>query len=82
MAPEVEKVYEEALKLTEDQRVALAGRLLSSVDPEIDPEWESAWSDEIARRIADVDGGRVRPIPWDEVERMMQATRDAHANNR
>jgi putative addiction module component (TIGR02574 family) len=29
-------------------------------------EVEAAWSDEIARRIADIDSGRVKTIPSDE----------------
>jgi putative addiction module component (TIGR02574 family) len=33
---------------------------------------EAAWSDEIARRIADIDSGRVKTIPADEAERMIR----------
>ena len=32
-------------------------------------EVEAAWADEIARRIADIDSGRVKTIPAEESER-------------
>lgn len=35
-------------------------------------EVEAAWGDEIARRIADIDSGRVKTIPSDEAERMIR----------
>jgi putative addiction module component (TIGR02574 family) len=35
-------------------------------------EVEAAWSEEIARRIADIDAGRVKTIPAEEAERMMR----------
>jgi len=30
-------------------------------------EAEAAWSDEIKRRLAEVDASAVEPIPWEEV---------------
>jgi putative addiction module component (TIGR02574 family) len=35
-------------------------------------EVEAAWSEEIARRIADIDSGRVKTIPSEERERMIR----------
>lgn len=35
-------------------------------------EVEAAWSEEIARRIADIDSGRVKTIPAGEAERMIR----------
>jgi putative addiction module component (TIGR02574 family) len=47
--------------------------------PEEQPdEVEAAWSDEIARRIDDIDSGRVKTIPADEAERMIRG--DARPN--
>ena len=34
-------------------------------------EVEAAWSDEIARRVADIDSGRVKLISSEEAERMI-----------
>jgi hypothetical protein len=39
---------------------------------------EEAWSDEIARRISDIDSGRVKTIPAEEAERMIRG--DAKKN--
>ena len=34
---------------------------------------ESAWSNEIRRRIDDLDSGRVKMVPWEEVRRLIMA---------
>jgi hypothetical protein len=33
----------------------------------------SAWSEEIKRRIAELDSGKVKPIPWEEARRQIAA---------
>jgi putative addiction module component (TIGR02574 family) len=35
-------------------------------------EVEAAWSDEIARRIADIDSGRVKTVPSEEAEMIIR----------
>lgn len=61
METQLEKLESEALKLTVDERAALAQRLLASLDE--DAEIEDAWAAEIERRIADVESGAVQVIP-------------------
>ncbi|MCI0332184.1 MAG: addiction module protein [Planctomycetes bacterium] len=34
-------------------------------------EVEAAWGEEIARRIADIDSGKIMTIPWEEAERLI-----------
>jgi len=63
------KLLEEALKLPTEARAALAGSLLDSLDDTVDPNAEAAWDTEIARRLKEVDSGKVRPIPWAEARR-------------
>lgn len=63
------KLLEEALKLPTEARAALAGSLLDSLDDTIDPNAEADWDIEIARRLKEVDSGKVRPIPWAEARR-------------
>ena len=57
----------EALILPHDQRVALAYKLLTSVEPDPEPDCELAWSNEILRRIQTYDTGATKAIPAAEV---------------
>ncbi|MBN9522636.1 addiction module protein [bacterium] len=36
-------------------------------------EWEAAWAEEINRRVADIDAGRVKMIPAEEVMARLKA---------
>jgi len=38
-----------------------------ALEPAPEPDAEAAWSKEIERRVADLDAGTVRTIPWEEV---------------
>jgi putative addiction module component (TIGR02574 family) len=77
MSLSANKLLEEALKLSEDARADLAAALIESLDDERDPNVESAWSDEIARRLQDYESGAVKPIPWNEARKMIFGQRDA-----
>lgn len=67
MAATLDALSHDALVLPPDQRVALAYRLLVSVEPDPEPGAEAAWEAEIARRIARFDAGGSQPIPAAEV---------------
>jgi putative addiction module component (TIGR02574 family) len=56
-----------ALTLPDSERAALAAELIDSLDPGIDEDYEAAWSEEIARRIAGLESGERKTIPWSEV---------------
>lgn len=57
------ELADELLKLTTEERQELAGELYESLgDETIDPAWESAWSDEIARRVEEIVDGKVQLI--------------------
>lgn len=56
-----------ARELAPEDRARLAEELLASLEGEADPEIESAWDAEIAKRLAEVDSGAVRLVPADEV---------------
>ena len=60
-------VAHDALILPPDQRLALARRLLDSVELEPEPGAEAAWEAEIARRIARHGSGESKSIPAGEV---------------
>jgi putative addiction module component (TIGR02574 family) len=71
MKPNHQKVLEEALRLPAEARAALAGHLLESLDDSIDEDVELTWSKEIARRIDDLDRGKVKTIPWSVARRQI-----------
>jgi putative addiction module component (TIGR02574 family) len=73
MTPEVSDILKKALALPPEARAALAGSLLESLDETVDASVEEAWSQEIARRIAELDSGKVKPVPWAEARRQITA---------
>ncbi len=67
----LKKVLKDALRFPIEARAALAGHLLESLDETVDEDVESAWSKEIARRIDDLDRGKVKTIPWSVARRQI-----------
>jgi putative addiction module component (TIGR02574 family) len=59
------KLYDEALKLDDEERSVLALRLLDSVgeNPAI---IEKAWLEEVRVRLKDIDEGRASPVAWED----------------
>ena len=71
ISPELRR---ELLTLSPEERQELADELYESVvDESLDPEWERAWSDEIAKRMADVSENRVELIDADDVHARLRA---------
>lgn len=62
-----------ALSLSEEERADLACSLMESLDAAVDEGVESAWREEISRRIADLDSGKAKTVPWDEVQRRISS---------
>jgi len=69
MTPEVSKLLEQALALSLEEQEALADSLISSLGGKVDEDAQAAWQDEIEKRIADLDSGRAKTVPWEEVRR-------------
>lgn len=67
MNRDFKELFQEAGKLPERDRAALAGLLIESLEPAPEPDVEAAWSQEIARRVAELDAGGVELISWEEV---------------
>ena len=72
MTATFDELAQEALVLSAEERIALAHRLLSSVELNLDPDAEAAWEQEIVRRIAESDAGEVTPIVAAEVFARLQ----------
>lgn len=73
MTRELSELLEKALALPVEARAALANSLLESLDQTVDAGAEEAWKEEIARRIAELDSGKVKPIPWAEARRQIES---------
>ena len=61
-----EKLYQDALALPSETRVALTERLVASLADDVPAEIQRAHIDEIRKRIAQVESGEVELIPGDE----------------
>jgi putative addiction module component (TIGR02574 family) len=71
MSKDVTALFRDASELSERDRATLAGLLIESLEADAEPDVEAAWSDEIKRRVADIDAGNVETIPWEEVRRRL-----------
>jgi putative addiction module component (TIGR02574 family) len=69
MTQEAAELLKKALSLPVSERADLAGSLIESLDETHDPSVEAAWEEEIARRMSDVDSGKVKPISLEEARR-------------
>ena len=79
MSTTIGELFRQASELDEHDRATLAGLLLESLEHETDADVESAWQEEIARRLAELDAGRVQLVPWDEVKaKRMRRTSAKH----
>ncbi len=72
MTPQVSEVLEKALTLSTQDRGLLIDRLIESLDDgPVEEGVEEAWSEEIRRRLDDVQSGRVKTIPAEQVLRRL-----------
>ena len=62
-------ILEQALKLSAQERAAVAEQLIQSLDLPQEAEVEQAWQKELQKRISDLDNGVASTIPWEEVQR-------------
>jgi putative addiction module component (TIGR02574 family) len=67
MPATLDALSHDALVLPPDQRIALAYRLLVSVEPDPEPGADAAWEAEIARRITRFDAGESDAVPASQV---------------
>jgi len=69
LSREVSKILEQALALSVEDQEALAETLISNLSGKVDEKVVAAWDDEVKKRIADLDSGKAKTIPWEEVRR-------------
>jgi putative addiction module component (TIGR02574 family) len=66
-----QQILSAALSLPKNDRAVLAAELIDSLDPAADADYETAWSEEISHRIAALDAGATKTIPWEKVRDRM-----------
>ena len=67
MTNKAKQLLDQALSLSEDERAEIAGALIESVEPTADADVEAAWRREVARRVAELDSGVSKTVPWEQV---------------
>jgi putative addiction module component (TIGR02574 family) len=75
MKQDVTELLRKALELPAEARAALAGSLLESLDDKVDASAEEEWKQEITQRIAELDSGKVKPIPWADARKSILTPR-------
>jgi putative addiction module component (TIGR02574 family) len=66
-----QEILNTALQLPDKDRADLAVSLIESLDQPFDADAQTAWAEEIRRRVAELDNGTVRPLPWEEARRII-----------
>lgn len=64
-------LFKDASELSEKDRADLAGLLIDSLESEPDEGVEAAWAAELERRVAELDAGMVKSVPWAEVRQRL-----------
>ncbi len=63
----VQQLVEEAKQLPYGERAELIEQLIAASAQDIDPAVEKAWGDEVTRRLKEIEDGKVKLIPGEEV---------------
>jgi putative addiction module component (TIGR02574 family) len=71
MTQEAAELLKKALALPVLERADLAGSLIESLDDTQDESVAAAWDEEVARRMADIDSGAVKPVSLEEARRRL-----------
>ncbi len=79
MTSEARKLLQDALHLTDQDRADLAANLIESMDRTVDEGADEAWESEVTRRMKDLDGEAIQPVPWPEARRKILGTSDDSA---
>lgn len=73
MTRETNELLRRALTLPVPERADLASSLIESLDGGKDDGVEAAWDQEIARRMEEIDSGRVKPISLEQARRKLSS---------
>jgi len=62
-----DRVIDEALSLPSNDRLSLVEKLLTSLNLPIDEEINRLWAEEAERRVSQIDEGKAKLVPGEEV---------------
>lgn len=62
MKTPVDKITEQALALSPEERAQLVDRLAESLDPQLADAYQAAWAAEARRRLEELQAGTIRPV--------------------
>ena len=62
-----DRVIDEALSLPSNVRLSLVEKLLTSLNLPIDEEINRLWAEEAERRVSQIEGGKAKVVPGEEV---------------
>lgn len=68
-----QNLLDQALRLSAEERAVLAARLWASLETDSDPGLETAWAEEIRRRLKRIESGEDQPVPWKEIRGRLRA---------
>ena len=71
MGKATEDLLKRALSLDVENRGALAGALIDSLDSDTDIDARTAWDAEIRRRVAELESNAVDTVPWSAVREQL-----------
>jgi putative addiction module component (TIGR02574 family) len=77
MTERANALLKQAMALAEAERAEIAGALLESLEPSSDTGVDEAWSEEVRRRLTQLDAGSAELIPWEEVREQLFARLNA-----
>jgi putative addiction module component (TIGR02574 family) len=77
MSPSSQQLLNNALELPTADRGRLAALLIDSLEGDADADAESAWDEEIHRRLTEIDSGSATLIPWSEARERIRGGDDA-----
>ncbi len=72
MSSTAERLLQEAMTLSVDERLELAEALMDGAEPAKGLPFHSAWLAEVQRRSQQIDSGEVTLISWEEVKRSLE----------
>jgi len=72
MATITEKIFDEALSLPADARMNLVEKLITSLNMPLDKEIERLWAKEAELRISQIEEGKAKLIPGEDVFRKIR----------